>query len=48
MELLHWMLKKDSHERCKIEQLVEHHWINQEVDMSSYCFQDVVSCRKCL
>jgi hypothetical protein len=48
MELLHSMLAKDPHERCKVQQLVGHHWINQDVDMSSYCFQDVVSCRKCL
>ena len=46
MELLHWMLAKDPRERCKVQQLVGHHWINQEVDMSTYCFQDVVSCRK--
>ncbi|XP_069682889.1 PAS domain-containing serine/threonine-protein kinase isoform X2 [Periplaneta americana] len=44
MELLHWMLAKDPLERCKVQQLVGHHWINQEVDMTNYCFQDVVSC----
>ncbi|KAJ9577678.1 hypothetical protein L9F63_005758, partial [Diploptera punctata] len=44
MELLHWMLAKDPHQRCKVQQLVSHNWINKEVDMSSYCFQDVVSC----
>jgi hypothetical protein len=48
MELLHWMLAKDPHERCKVQQLVGHHWTNQDVDISSYCFQDVVSCRKYL
>lgn len=47
MELLHLMLAKDPEERCKVQQLVGHHWINQDVDMSSYCFQDVVPCRKC-
>lgn len=47
MELLHLILAKDPEERCKVQQLVGHHWINQDVDMSSYCFQDVVSCRKC-
>jgi hypothetical protein len=48
MELLHCMLAKDPQERCKVQQLVGHQWINQDVDMSSYCFQDVVSCRKYL
>ncbi|PSN52338.1 hypothetical protein C0J52_11417 [Blattella germanica] len=44
MALLHWMLAKDPNERCKVQQLVGHQWLNQEVDMSSYCFPDVVSC----
>ncbi|XP_021932222.1 PAS domain-containing serine/threonine-protein kinase isoform X4 [Zootermopsis nevadensis] len=44
IELLHWMLAKDPQDRCKVQQLVGHHWVNLDVDMSSYCFQDVVSC----
>ncbi|KAK7861668.1 hypothetical protein R5R35_005350 [Gryllus longicercus] len=42
--LLHWMLAKDPKERCRVPQLVAHPWITQDVDMSGYCFQDVVSC----
>ncbi|XP_068085180.1 PAS domain-containing serine/threonine-protein kinase [Anabrus simplex] len=44
MSLLHWMLAKDPRERCRVSELVAHQWVNQDVDMSSYSFQDIVSC----
>lgn len=44
LALLHSMLERDPVKRNTMQNLVNHAWINQPVDPTSYRFQDVVNC----
>lgn len=44
--LLHSMLERDPVMRNTMQNLVNHAWINQPIDPTSYRFQDVVNCSK--
>ena len=46
MELIKKLLEKDPHRRMKLDQLANHEWMTQIIEIANYNFRDVVHCSK--